>query len=86
MALANGSSTRLLERMKFWRAVSAGNELAVIDVCGALADAQAEYFTRTQNDGTSKHFALKFISDNGKQNGLYWESPEASLGALSGRW
>jgi len=52
------------------------NELAVIDVCGALSDAQAEYFSRTHDDGSSNHFALKFISDNGKQNGLYWESPE----------
>ena len=52
------------------------NELAVIDVCGALADAQAEYFSQTHSDGSAQHYALKFISDSGKQNGLYWESPE----------
>jgi|SRR5579862_7875603 len=52
------------------------NELAVIDICEALADAQAEYFSQTHDDGTSKHFALKFISDKGKQNGLYWESSD----------
>jgi hypothetical protein len=52
------------------------NELAVIDVCGALADAQGEYFSRTHDDGSSNHFALKFISDTGKQNGLYWDSPD----------
>jgi len=52
------------------------NELAVIDVCGALADAQAEYFSQRHDDGSTKHYALKFISDAGKQNGLYWESPE----------
>ena len=52
------------------------NELAIIDVCGALADAQAAYFSQSHDDGSSKHYALKFISDNGKQNGLYWESPE----------
>ena len=52
------------------------NELAVIDVCGALADAQAEYFSLHHDDGSSKHYALKFISDPGTQNGLYWESPE----------
>jgi hypothetical protein len=52
------------------------NELAIIDVCGALADAQADYFSRTRADGSTKQFALKFISDTGKQNGLYWESPE----------
>jgi hypothetical protein len=52
------------------------NELAVIDVCEALADAQAEYFSQVRDDGSAKHYALKFISDSGKRNGLYWESPE----------
>ncbi len=51
------------------------NELAVIDICGALADAEAEYFPQT-HDGSTKQYALKFISDAGKQNGLYWESPD----------
>jgi hypothetical protein len=52
------------------------NELAIIDVCGALADAQAEYFSEHHDDGSSPQYALKFISDTGRQNGLYWESPE----------
>jgi len=52
------------------------NELAVIDICGALADAQAEYFSQRHDDGSPHQYALKFISDTGKQNGLYWESPE----------
>jgi hypothetical protein len=52
------------------------NELAVIDICGALADAQGEYFSQTHADGSTQQFAVKFISDTGKQNGLYWESPE----------
>jgi hypothetical protein len=52
------------------------NELSGIDVCGALADAQADYYSRRHDDGSTKQFALKFISDPGKQNGLYWESPE----------
>ncbi len=52
------------------------NELAVIDVCGALADAQAEYFSQSHDDGSTNHYALKFISDTGRQNGLYWDSPE----------
>ncbi len=52
------------------------NELAVIDVCGALADAQAEYFAQRHDDGSSNHYALKFVSDTGKQNGLYWDSPD----------
>jgi hypothetical protein len=52
------------------------NELAVIDVCGALADAQADYYSRAHDDGSPKQFAVKFISDPGKQNGLYWDSPD----------
>jgi hypothetical protein len=52
------------------------NELDVIDTCEALADAQAEYFSQPRDGGKTKQFALKFISDTGRQNGLYWESPE----------
>jgi hypothetical protein len=52
------------------------NELAAIDVCGALGDAQAEYFSQRHDGGVTKQYAPKFISDNGKQNGLYWESPQ----------
>jgi Protein of unknown function (DUF2950) len=52
------------------------NELAVIDVCYAIADAQADYFSQLRDGGSTKQYALKFISDTGKQNGLYWESPE----------
>jgi hypothetical protein len=52
------------------------NELAIIDVCGAVADAQAEYFSQTHDGESAKQYATKFISDPGKQNGLYWESPQ----------
>jgi hypothetical protein len=52
------------------------NELAVIDVCAALADAQAQYASQPHDGGSAGQYALKFISDPGKQNGLYWESPE----------
>jgi hypothetical protein len=63
------------------------NELAVIDVCGALADAQAEYFSEHHADGSTKQYAMKFISDPGKQDGLYWKSsdgePASPLGPLA---
>ena len=52
------------------------NELAVIDVCAALAEAQDEYLSQRHDDDSTKQYALKFISDTGKHNGLYWESPE----------
>ncbi len=52
------------------------NELHAIDVCAALADSQAQYFS--QKHGGVKQYAQKFISDPGQQNGLYWESPQGS--------
>jgi hypothetical protein len=52
------------------------NELAIMDVCMALADAQSEYYSQRHDDGSTHQFAVKFISDTGKQNGLYWDSPE----------
>ena len=62
------------------------NELAVIDVCGALANAQADYFSQHLDDGNTHQYALKFISDPGKRNGLYWQpvdgQPKSPLGPL----
>ena len=49
------------------------DEIVAIDVCGALAEAQAQYFA--QKHGGVKQYAQKFISDAGQQNGLYWETP-----------
>jgi hypothetical protein len=60
------------------------NELAAIDVVAAMIDAQAQYFSQ-RHDGV-KQYAQKFISDEGKQNGLYWKStegePKSPLGPL----
>jgi hypothetical protein len=53
------------------------NELAAIKICGALGDAQAEYHSQP-HDG-AKQYAQKFISDEGKQNGLYWKAAEGQL-------
>jgi Protein of unknown function (DUF2950) len=62
------------------------NELSAIAVSGALADAQQEYFSESHPDMRKKQYALKFISDTGTQNGLYWESaegqPRSPLGPL----
>ena len=52
------------------------NELAIIEVCGAVADAQAEYFAQPHDSEKAKQYAAKFISDPGKENGLYWKSPD----------
>lgn len=64
------------------------NELSIIDVCRAVAAAQGQYFSRLHDGASRKQYALKFISDPGKQNGLYWQSspdqPESPLGPLVG--
>ena len=52
------------------------NEIAAIDICAAIAEAQQEYFSQ-RHDGANQ-YAQKFISDSGKQNGLYWTSPEGA--------
>jgi hypothetical protein len=52
------------------------NELAIIDVCNAVAVAEAEYYAQPHDGGKVKQFAVKFISDPGKQNGLYWKTAE----------
>ncbi|MFY9911715.1 MAG: DUF2950 domain-containing protein [Candidatus Sulfotelmatobacter sp.] len=50
------------------------NELAVIQVCGELVDAEKEYYGQP-HDGSSAHvYADKFMSDPGKHDGLYWEA------------
>lgn len=49
-------------------------ELAAIAACGVLADAQRQYFTQSQNG--AKHYAQKFVSQEGKQDGLYWQAAE----------
>jgi Protein of unknown function (DUF2950) len=60
------------------------DEIVAIDVCGALADAQAQYFA--QKHGGVKQYAQKFISDADQQNGLYWQpapgAPRSPIGPL----
>jgi hypothetical protein len=63
------------------------NELAVIDTCNAVVDAQAAYFAKPHDGQPAKQFAMKFISDDGKQNGLYWKTdegkPQSPLGPMA---
>jgi len=63
------------------------NELAIIDVCNAVANAQAQYYSQAHDGSPAKEYAQKFISDSGKHNGLYWDSPagqaQSPLGPLA---
>jgi hypothetical protein len=60
------------------------NELAIIAVCGAVADAEAEYFAHPHDGEKTKQFAAKFISDPGRQNGLYWKPAEGQAASPLG--
>jgi hypothetical protein len=65
-----------------------GNELSTVETLNAIADAQAEYFSQTHDDGHVRQYAQKFVSDEGKHNGLYWKptdenQPQSPLGPLA---
>ncbi|MGO9368935.1 MAG: DUF2950 domain-containing protein [Terriglobales bacterium] len=51
-------------------------ELTAIAACAAVADAQRQYFSQTHDGDKVKQYAQKFVSDDDKQNGLYWDAKE----------
>jgi len=53
------------------------NENDAIDTLHGLVDAQHDYASEPRDGDTTKHYALKFLSDEGKHNGLYWQSSGA---------
>ncbi len=52
------------------------NELNVIEVLHAYVDAQREYASKDCKGGGVREFAQKFISTEGKHDGLYWKAKE----------
>jgi len=52
------------------------NELNVIEVLHAYVDAQREYASKDCKGGGAVEFAQKFISTEGKHDGLYWKAKE----------
>jgi len=52
------------------------NELTAIAACEAAAGSQKQYFSQAHDGETVKQYAQKFVSDPGKQNGLYWPATE----------
>jgi len=47
------------------------NELAAMDACRELVEAQKQYFVHPPAD-VPKQFAQRLVSDEGRHNGLYW--------------
>jgi len=62
------------------------NELAAIQVCRELVDAENEYYAKPHDGDSGKQYAQKFFSDPNKHNGLYWEpvsgEAESPIGPL----
>jgi Protein of unknown function (DUF2950) len=62
------------------------NENDAIEVLYHLVEAQQNYGSEVREGETTKHYALKFLSDDGKQNGLYWKTsnndPPSPIGPL----
>ncbi len=52
------------------------NENDAIDIMHGLVDAQREYASEARDGDTTKHYALVFMSDEGKHNGLYWKTSD----------
>jgi hypothetical protein len=52
------------------------NENDAIDVLHALVDAQRDYASTVRDGDKTPHYAAKFFSDEGTQDGLYWKSNE----------
>ena len=62
------------------------NELAVIQVCREVVDAEKEYYSQPHDGESQQQYAGKLSSDQGKHNGLYWQTSagqqESPIGPL----
>jgi hypothetical protein len=61
------------------------DELAVIEVCRAYADAQREYASMDRNNDGYVEYAQKFASSPSKHDGLYWPTTEGEEPSPLGR-
>jgi hypothetical protein len=57
------------------------NELAAMDACEDLVDAEKQYFARIPDD-SSKQFARRLVSDTGGSDGLYSGNSDSTIDPL----
>ena len=62
------------------------NELGAIAVCLGVVDAQLDYASVGHDGDTAGIYALKLISDEGMQNGLYWPTTEGEDPSPAGQF
>ena len=62
------------------------NENDAIEILYSLVAAQRDYASSLHDGSNSTHYAAKFFSDTGKENGLYWKTddnePPSPIGPL----
>jgi hypothetical protein len=52
------------------------NENDAIEVLYGMVSAQHEYASEARDGGKTKHYALRFLSAEGKHDGLFWKTSE----------
>jgi len=52
------------------------NENDAIDALHGMVDAQHDYASELRDGEKTKHYAQSFMSEEGKQNGLYWKTSD----------
>jgi hypothetical protein len=60
------------------------NELGAIDVCRGFVNAQLDYAAQSHDGDPAGIYALKLISDEGMQNGLYWPTTDEEPASPAG--
>jgi Protein of unknown function (DUF2950) len=60
------------------------NELAAINVCKGIIAAQRDYAATSHDGRPSGSYAQRIVSEQGKQNGLYWEVKQGEPGSPAG--
>lgn len=56
------------------------NELDAIRICRGFVEAQKEYASEVHDDSGIHQYAQRIISTPGKQDGLFWENSDGSVG------
>jgi hypothetical protein len=52
------------------------NEMAIIQVCHELVDAEEQYYSTPRGNDGVRQYAQRFVSNRGEHNGLYWLEAE----------
>jgi Protein of unknown function (DUF2950) len=60
------------------------NELAAINVCKGIVSAQRDYAAASHDGQPKGSYAARIVSEQGKQNGLYWEARQGEPDSPAG--